>query len=144
MPRSATEEIPMKVTGRCHCGKITYEADVDPEKSTICHCTDCQMLTGSAYRANVQAPGGSFRLLTGTPKTYLKTAESGNKRLHAFCGDCGTPVYAANPVPDPPSYSLRIGCLDRRADLAPKKQIWCQSSVGWSGDLGSVPKVMRQ
>ena len=24
----------------------------------------------------------------------MKTAESGNKRRHAFCGDCGTPIYA--------------------------------------------------
>ncbi len=43
----------MKVEGRCHCGQITYEATVDPEKVSICHCTDCQMLTGSAYRATV-------------------------------------------------------------------------------------------
>ena len=96
-----------------------------------------------ATRANVPAPSATFKLLSGTPKTYIKTAESGNKRMHAFCPDCGTPVYAANPV-DPPAYSLRIGCLDRRAELAPKKQIWCQSAVGWSGDLGAVPKTMRQ
>src|SRR5262245_4627881 len=41
-------EIPMKVDGRCHCGYITYEAEIDPEKVMICHCTDCQTLTGSA------------------------------------------------------------------------------------------------
>src|SRR5438128_5156903 len=35
-----------------------------------------------------------FMLLGGTPKSYVKTAESGNKRRHAFCADCGTPIYA--------------------------------------------------
>jgi hypothetical protein len=35
----------MKVDGGCHCGYITYEAEADPEKTTICHCTDCQQLS---------------------------------------------------------------------------------------------------
>jgi hypothetical protein len=34
-------------------------------------------------------------MLSGMPKTYIKTAESGNKRLHAFCGTCGTPIYSS-------------------------------------------------
>ena len=31
----------MKVDGACHCGSIRYEAEVDPAKVIICHCTDC-------------------------------------------------------------------------------------------------------
>ena len=31
----------MKVTGGCHCGFITIEGEADPEKTTICHCSDC-------------------------------------------------------------------------------------------------------
>jgi hypothetical protein len=48
-------------------------------------------------------------LHSGTPKSYVKTAESGNKRRHAFCGDCGTPIYAA--VDNPQSYSLCLGTI---------------------------------
>jgi hypothetical protein len=40
----------MKIDGRCHCGYITYQAEIDPEKVMICHCTDCQTLSGSAFR----------------------------------------------------------------------------------------------
>jgi hypothetical protein len=46
----------MKIDGRCHCGQITYEAEVEPNAMFICHCTDCQTLTGTAYRAVVTAP----------------------------------------------------------------------------------------
>jgi hypothetical protein len=134
----------MKVHGRCHCGAIRYEAEVDPATATICHCTDCQMLTGSAYRANVPAPAASFVLRFGTPKTYVKTtAESGTRRLHAFCPECGTPVYSCA-VADPPSYSLRIGCLDERSELAPRRRIWARSSLPWSMDIGTIPAVERQ
>jgi hypothetical protein len=50
----------MKVNGECHCGAITYEAIIDPEKVAICHCTDCQQLSGTAYRTVVPAPGTGF------------------------------------------------------------------------------------
>jgi hypothetical protein len=127
----------MKVEGRCHCGKITYEATVDPEKVYICHCTDCQTLTGTAYRITVPVPREEFKLHTGQPKIYIKTAESGNKRVQAFCPDCGSPVYSSA-VSDPPSYTLRVGGLKQRAQLPPKKQIWCRSALDWTMNLKDV------
>jgi hypothetical protein len=133
----------MKVTGRCHCGRIEYEAVVDPERVTLCHCTDCQMLTGSAYRVMVPAPRETFALRGSPPKTYVKTAESGTKRLHAFCPECGTPVYSCAVV-DPPAYSLRIGCLEQRVALRPKRQMWSRSALGWSGSLEDVESFDRQ
>jgi hypothetical protein len=39
----------------------------------------------------------------------VKAAESGNKRRHAFCDDCGTPIYYACAIDNPPSYCLRVG-----------------------------------
>ena len=68
----------MHIDGGCHCGNITYEAEVDPDMVSICHCSDCQMLTGTAYRVNVRVNKQNFKLRGGTPKTYIKTAESGN------------------------------------------------------------------
>jgi hypothetical protein len=70
----------MKIDGHCHCGQISFEAEVDPKAVTICHCTDWQRLTGSAFRANISAPAAHFVLRSGTPKSYVKTAESGNRR----------------------------------------------------------------
>jgi hypothetical protein len=40
----------MKIDGRCCCGNITFAAEVDPATAVICHCTDCQTLSGSAFR----------------------------------------------------------------------------------------------
>ena len=133
----------MKVDGRCHCGEITYEAIVDPATVSICHCSDCQMLTGTVYRAGVPAPADTFVLKTGRPKVYVKTAESGVKRAHSFCPNCGTPVHSAA-VSDPQRYSLRVGCLRQRAELLPVKQQWCDSALRWAMDLTGIPQVRRQ
>ena len=35
----------MRIDGGCHCGFVTFEAEADPEKVAICHCTDCQSST---------------------------------------------------------------------------------------------------
>jgi hypothetical protein len=133
----------MHVQGRCHCGAITYEADVDPERVTICHCTDCQTLTGTAYRVTVPVAREAFTLRTGTPKTYQKVAESGNRRIQAFCGDCGTPIYACA-ADNPTSYGLRIGALAQRAQLPPRRQIWCRSALPWALDVEDLPGAAKE
>lgn len=135
----------MKITGGCHCGHIAYEAEVNPASVRVCHCSDCQKLTGTAFRTNIASLPGSFALTKGTPKTYIKTAESGNKRVHAFCPDCGTPIYAASPEPSPSSYGLRVGGIDQRAEFsAPARQIWCSSALPWSMNISGVERVERQ
>jgi len=132
----------MRIEGGCHCGNITYEAEVDPNMVGICHCTDCQTLSGSAFRTVVQARKEAFTL-RGTPKIYVKTAEIGNKRAQAFCPECGTPLYATSAT-DPQLFGIRVGTARQRAVLRPKRQIWCRSAQDWVTDLGSIPKFPKQ
>lgn len=130
----------MKVEGKCHCGAIAYEASVDPEKCGICHCTDCQTFSGSPFRASVPARKEDFRLLSGTPKRYVKTADSGAKRVQTFCEICGTPIYATS-FDNPEVYNLRLGAVKQRAQITPKRQIWCGSALPWAMDIGAIPSV---
>ena len=133
----------MNVTGQCHCGKIAYAAAIDPDKVGICHYTDCQTMTGSAFRTVVPTVPGSFILKRGQPKIYVKTAESGTRRVQAFCPDCGTPIYADN-ADGPPLHSLRVGTITERATLSPKRQIWCSSALPWVASLGGIARFERQ
>jgi hypothetical protein len=133
----------MKIDGHCHCGQITFEAEVEPNSVMICHCADCQRLSGSAFRANVPAPAAQFVLLTGTPTTYIKTAESGNKRRHAFCGNCGTPIYACA-VDNPQTYNLRVGTITQRPTFTPHRQIWRRSALAWVDALATVPASEKE
>jgi hypothetical protein len=133
----------MHIDGGCHCGLIRYEAEIDPEKVSICHCTDCQTLTGSAYRVTVPAQPGTFKLLGGEPKIYIKTAESGNKRAHGFCPECGTPIYATTPE-EPRQYGIRVGTVRQRADLKPRRQGWFRSARDWALNIESLPNHPTQ
>jgi hypothetical protein len=132
----------MRVDGGCHCGKITYEADIDPDKAGLCHCTDCQTLTSSAFSLFVPVPREKFRL-RGEPRVYVKTAESGNRRAQAFCPECGTRIYASAEK-DPLVFNLRLGTVRQRAALSPRAQIWCRSALPWVNGLSSVPQHAKQ
>jgi hypothetical protein len=133
----------MNVTGACHCGNIQFTAEVDASRVVVCHCTDCQTLSGSAFRVNAPAPVGSFKLTRGQPKTYVKVAESGAQRLHGFCPDCGTPLYSVAPV-DPKLIFLRLGAIHQRHALSPTFQIWRRSEVNWLHELEAVPGSSEQ
>jgi hypothetical protein len=133
----------MHVDGGCHCGYITYEAEVDPATVGICHCTDCQTLTGTAYRVTVRSGKGAFRLLSGQPKIYVKTAESGNQRAHGFCPECGTPLFATT-VGNPDVYGIRVGTTRQRRQLLPKRQGWCRSALDWVMNIESLPQSAKQ
>lgn len=134
----------MKIDGACHCGDITYEADIDPENVVICHCTDCQTLSGSAFRTVALTREGTFTLRSGEPKIYVKTAESGAKRQQAFCPQCGTPIYSTSEDAVPKIHGIRVGTIRQRDQLVPKRQIWSRSEQHWLVGLGSVQKLDRQ
>jgi len=132
----------MKVHGSCHCGAIRFEADADPQNAGMCHCTDCQSLTGSAFSLFLQVPREQFRLTSGQPKIYVKTAESGNRRAQAFCANCGSRLWASAEN-DPPIYNLRLGTVRERAQLPPRMQVWCQSALPWVKEIAAIPSHLK-
>jgi hypothetical protein len=132
----------MQINGACHCGAVHFTADVDPGRVMVCHCSDCQVLSGAPLRAVVAAPYDSF-VLTGNTKAYIKVADSGNRRAQVFCPECGTPLYATAPE-NPVTVIIRLGCVEQKAQLRPAVQIWQHSALPWLADLASVPASPRQ
>jgi hypothetical protein len=131
----------MRIDGRCACGAITIGGEANPEQTQICHCTDCQTGTGAAFRVSIPVPGASFKM-NGQPTIYVKTtAESGNPRVQAFCGKCGSPIYSTTPGDGvQPSYTVRVGILRQRDQLTPRRQNWFRSARAWVTDLAALPK----
>ncbi len=134
----------MKIDGSCHCGHITYRAEVDPDKVYVCHCTDCQSITGSAFRWAVHIPEENFELLSGAPKTHVKTAESGATNHQVFCPECASPLYSTSLGDGPKILNLRLGTARQRDQLQPKVQYWCRSAQAWAMALGPVRQLDMQ
>lgn len=58
-------------------------------------------------------------------------ADSGERRVHAFCENCGSPAYSAA-VESPQKYTLRVGALKQRHKLGrPVREIWTRRRFTW-------------
>jgi len=136
----SAEDGTLKIDGACHCGEITFEAELDLAKVGICHCDDCQALSASAFRTIAVAPEEGFEILTGTPKHYVKVGDSGNPRVQAFCADCGSGLYSCSTKESPEAYNIRVGTIRQRGLLAPKFEFWTQSRLEWIKEIDGTAK----
>lgn len=121
------------------CGRIAYEAEIDPDRVAICHCADCQVNSGAAYGWVAPVVAGRFRLKAGRLTEFEKIAESGRRRALSFCADCGARIHART-VDDPAAlFGLRLGTCDQRAQLRPRVQVWGRSAAPRVADLSAIP-----
>ncbi|MEQ1498534.1 MAG: GFA family protein [Novosphingobium sp.] len=133
----------MKIDGQCHCGEIAWEAEIDPARIVICHCTDCQVMGGGAFLWGVPVPLDQLTFLRGTPKAYRKQGTTGAwRRLH-FCATCSTPLYGTEDAA-PQTASLRLGSCNQAREFTPALQLWHRSALDWVDQLGAVPAIETQ
>jgi len=129
----------MRIDGGCHCGAISYEAEINPDRVVICHCTDCQTISGAPYRVNVPVATSRFSL-QGTPKVYRKIGDTGDEVSTHFCADCGAALYSSKGEA-PQFVFLRVGSVNQRAELSPKSQGFRRSAMPWAMDIRHVPEL---
>jgi hypothetical protein len=82
--------------GGCLCRDIRYKTTADPVTTTVCYCTFCQKLTGSAFLVEPIFKRDTVVLLGTTMRTYDHRSDGSEKRVSVnFCGRCGTTVCLA-------------------------------------------------
>jgi hypothetical protein len=81
-------------SGGCLCGAIRYAVTADPVRVTICHCTFCQKITGSAYLVEPVFRREDVSFSASIPKAYVHRSDSSRKKVTVnFCGTCATKIY---------------------------------------------------
>ena len=129
----------MNIDGSCHCGRVAFEAIIDPRPVSVCHCTDCQTLTGSPFRVTVLCPGERIRMTGTAARIYAKVGDNGRTRFQHFCPECGTPVFTSGEGNEAEDWGIRWGSIRQRAELKPARQIWRRSAVHWLCDVDGLP-----
>lgn len=126
--------------GGCHCGAVTFEADLDLTKGSYkCNCAIC-MKTRTWIAA---AKPEDFRLLSGEAElTDYKYSET--SAHHLFCKTCGVRSFAwkDNTRSGGTMYAVRINCLEGVPDeeLA-GVPVTCVD--GRNGDFAKTPAETR-
>ena len=131
-----------QIAGGCLCGKVRYSASGDPAFVGVCHCTDCQRFTGSAFAAVVGVPKGALTV-QGELAAYSKAGDTGKSIYRRFCPRCGSSVLdEADALPD--IVMVGVGTLDDASWVKPGMQIYCDSAQPWvhlGGNIQSFPKM---
>jgi hypothetical protein len=131
-----------QIAGGCLCGKVRYSASGDPVFVGVCHCTDCQKFTGSAFAIVVAVPKTALTV-EGTLTAFRKTGDTGKGTERSFCPACGSSVTdSAEVMPD--IVMLEAGTLDDPSWVTPAMQIFCDSAQPWvqlGGEMKTFPKM---
>ncbi|HPG26634.1 MAG: GFA family protein [Spirochaetaceae bacterium] len=134
----------MRIDGRCHCGAVAFEAEIDEGQTFLCHCEDCQIFSGAPFRVRILASPDRFRVTRGSPRRYVKTAESGARRAMHFCEACGTQLYGTDEHDASLPVSISGGAVRQKARLVPVAQAWCRSRLPWLARLDEIQTLDRQ
>ena len=113
--------------GGCQCRKVRYRLEGEPLGLTVCHCTECQRQSGSAFGMSLAVPRSAFRLLSGELKTFTTVCDSGRNKECAFCPGCGTRIYHQGPA----AMSIKAGTLDDTSRLEPAAHYWTKRKQPW-------------
>ncbi len=130
-----------KLTGGCQCGDVRYEVTGVPQHVVVCHCTDCQRQSGSAFGMTLVVKETDFRLIQGELNTWASTSDTGRAKLDAFCPGCGTRIYH-KPEWRKGSVSVKPGIRQGYLEVWPL--IEGDVVITFSPDGNSIPGVIPE
>lgn len=116
-----------ELTGSCLCGAISYTGDTDIKMAVNCHCTDCQKITGSVLGTQLFVMEEALTI-SGEPKVFEHTADSGSRLSKLFCDKCGAQVFSRNSKREG-VMGIRAGSIDQKDVIQPTINIFCTSAV---------------
>jgi hypothetical protein len=96
-------------TGRCLCGGVRFELDGELGPFAYCHCTSCRRASGTAFAANSPVLVAEEKWPSG--RESIREYESSPGKFRAFCGRCGSPIYARLAA-QPDWLYIRLGLID--------------------------------
>jgi len=123
--------------GSCLCGAIKYTIDGELSEFGYCHCPSCRKASGSAHGANAGVSAEAFELidLAGS----LREFESSPGKWRAFCGTCGSPLYAYL-ARSPDLIRIRLGSLDTTFSKRARAHTFVSQKADWEEIDGMIPQ----
>ena len=116
---------PLPLTGGCQCGAVRYTISGPPVVFYLCHCTECQKQTSSAFGESLRVNLADFTI-EGPTKTFLRPIAKGGHQTCTFCGTCGTRLTHQRPGYGD-KLNVKAGSLDDAKWLVPAGHIWVSS-----------------
>ena|SRR5687767_14282346 len=134
-----------ELAGGCLCEAIRYRCQAVPLGGGHCFCRDCRRSSGTAGCSHLVVPHAAL-VVTGTPVTFERAADSGNTVTRAFCGRCGSPVFSINSGM-PGVIFVRASSLDDPERFVPGMIVYASRAPSWAQldpKLATFPRCRLQ
>lgn len=126
-----------KLTGKCLCGKISYEINGSLGPIVNCHCSMCRRWHGAAFRTRCTVASKAFKWVKG--EKYLSKYHSSEMVIKTFCKLCGSNLISI--YNDRPEYiGLPIGALEQDPGSRPKANIFVKDKAPWYEITDGLPQ----
>ncbi|WP_159812136.1 GFA family protein [Pseudomonas sp. 18058] len=126
------------LNGSCLCGNVQYSTLAAPLVTAVCHCTDCQKQSGSAFSINVVVPAEGFEVEGLSLSSFASDGGSGMPVRRFFCGACGSALYS-EVATMPGLFVIKAGTLSDPSVVQPAMHLWCRSAQPWVAIDRTVP-----
>ncbi len=113
--------------GGCACKAIRYRLTEDPLGLHVCHCTDCQTITGTAFILSMPTSRRSLELTRGE-QAWTGVEKAAGTEINRICVRCSTRLWSEA---GRDLVVLRPGTLDDTSWLTPVALIWTISKQPW-------------
>jgi len=114
-------------SGKCLCGMVSYDCEVEPKAIFNCHCEDCRRATGSVFGTNLFVPEDQVKI-SGEVSYYSHTSDSGSTMTKRFCSNCGSLLFGTNSA-KPNVLSVRAGTVNQLDIIKPGLNVFMDSKV---------------
>ena len=126
----------------CACGQLRATCEGEPERVSLCNCTQCQKRTGSVYSVHAYFDRGRVKT-EGAHKRFRRSSEAGRRVTLAFCPECGSTVFwELDLFPD--RIGIAAGAFADPAFPVPHVAVWTEHKFHWVPLPEGVPDRPKQ
>ncbi len=119
------------INGSCLCGEIAFRCKNTFTNFHLCHCKQCQKITGSAHVSNLFTETDNISWLSGQ-ENIVRYNVPQRSISNTFCKSCGSPIPYISTSGN--ALIVPAGCLDGEPNIQPQDNIFWAEKAAWYED----------
>ncbi|KZK93806.1 Glutathione-dependent formaldehyde-activating enzyme [Pseudovibrio sp. Ad46] len=125
------------ITGKCDCGKVSFQVEEVRDTVTICHCSQCRRTSGHVW-ASTHAPSEELSFIADEGLTWYASSDFAKR---GFCKFCGSSLFYK--MNDKNNIAIAAGCLDAPTNLKISKHIFVKDKGDYYEITDGAPQIEK-
>ena len=125
------------ITGRCECEKVQYQVHGDVTDFSLCHCSICRRISGSAFASWGGVSREQFKYVSGGD--FVRRYSFSENADCLFCDTCGSTILV-DYKPEEDMLYITMGTVDGDVDCPDAYHQFVGSKAPWYEITDDLPQ----